>query len=166
MNLTSDNEIWKAVSGFEGMYEVSSCGRIKSLSRLDSKNRKLKEKILKPFNNNGYLQINLGGKTFLIHQIVAIEFLNHKPNSSGLVVNHLDFNRSNNNYLNLEIVSVRQNVHHSLKKGSSKYIGVSLCKNKKWLSKICINGRVKILGRFETEIEAHNAYQEKLKTTI
>ena len=102
------NEIWKPIKGYEGLYEVSNLGRIKSLKRLVKKwdgYRIVSEKILTPrVNNRGYLRINLCKdgitKTFSPHRLVAEAFI---PNPDNLpCVNHKDENPLNNVVSNLE----------------------------------------------------------------
>lgn len=169
-------EIWKTIEGFED-YQVSNFGRVKSLSRnVTGKNnsvRILKEKILKPgVDKLGYLMVILSDKnnkrnTTKVHQLVSIVFLNHKKSGHKLVVNHKDFNRQNNYLDNLEIVTQRENSNRKHIKSSSKYIGVFWDNSRgKWVSKIQINGKSKHLGCFNIEIEASNAYQNKLKEIL
>ena len=92
------------VVGYEGLYQVSNLGSIKSLFRY--------KKQLKPMpTRNGYLHVQLFknkiGKWFLIHRLVAIAFI---PNLSNLpCVNHIDENKTNNCLKNLEWVSVQEN---------------------------------------------------------
>lgn len=165
-------EIWKGITGFENNYQVSNIGRVRSLDRIIlSKNGRYlnyKGRLLSPaINSRGYLCIllcmNCKIKSVNIHQLVAIEFLNHIVCGKKLVVNHIDFNKLNNNVNNLEIVTFRENTNRKHIKSSSKYVGVSWDKNRnKWSAKICINGLNKTLGRFKTEIEAHNEYQKAL----
>ena len=94
-----------------------------------------------------------------------MSFLGHEPNGHALVVNHIDFDKTNNHVSNLEIVTNRENTNQKHLKSSSKYIGVGWDKSRqKWVSRIRINGKLKQLGRFNTEIEAHITYQNKLKT--
>ena len=157
-------ENWKTIKDFE-KYEVSNYGRVKSFNFN-------KEKILKNgINSNGYYVIDLCNnkkhKTFNVHQLVAIAFLKHEPNRHKLVVNHKDFNRLNNHIDNLEIVTQRENTNLKHIKSTSKYVGVCWDKNKnKWISAIRINGKLKHLGTFTNELDAHNAYQNKLKEIL
>lgn len=158
-------EIWKDIIGYEGLYEVSNFGNIKSLGN----NKKRKEKIRKPtLDSRGYLHIGLNKngkcKSRTIHQLVAESFLNHKPCGLKLVVNHIDVNKQNNKSDNLEIVTNRENSNRKHLKSSSKYVGVSWYKERnKWLSFIRINGKQKYLGSFSKELDAGNAYQNALK---
>jgi len=105
-----ENEIWKPVVGYEGLYEISSLGRVKRLSRIstDSKGRKrlYEERILKNriSKQTGYPDINLSKngvvKTICVHKLIADAFI---PNPYGLpCVNHIDEDRSNSVLSNLE----------------------------------------------------------------
>lgn len=107
-----EEEIWKSIKGYEGLYEISNLGRIKSLNY----NRTGKEKIIKPQKNkkNGYLQVNLyrnGKRKYsLIHRLVATAFL---PNPLELPeVNHKDENPSNNIVGNIEWCDRRYNINY------------------------------------------------------
>lgn len=154
-------EIWKDIENYEGIYQVSNLGNIKSL-------KFNKEKILKPtIDGASYYSVNLykNGvqKNFSIHKLVAISFLNHIPCGFNLVINHKDFNRLNNKVDNLEIITNRENTNKKHIKSSSEYVGVYWCKDKnKWRSQINYNGKTKHLGYFINEIEAHFAYQNEL----
>ena len=155
-------EIYKDVIGYEGIYKVSNLGNVKSLIGNN-------EKILKLCRNGGgystvNLHINSIMKTRTVHQLVAGAFLNHKPSRYKLVINHKDFNRSNNNVDNLEIVTTRENANQKHLKSSSQYTGVSWDKNRnKWSSQIVINKKLKFLGRFINELDASEAYQKALR---
>ena len=161
-NLENMLEIWKDISGYDGYYQISNLGRVKSL-------RFNKSKILKQrLNTAGYLCIGLSNKSkslrYSIHQLVAIGFLNHKPNGFKLVVDHINNIKTDNRVENLQIITNRENCSKDKKEGTSKYVGVCLYnKNNKWRSKIYINGKRKHLGMFNTELEAHLAYQNALK---
>jgi hypothetical protein len=164
-------EVWKNIKEFDG-YQISSMGNVKSLSRIILKNGKYpsltKEKILKPkISNVGYQEVNLSknGKTYMrsIHQLIAVEFLNHTPCGLKLVINHIDYNKLNNNIFNLEIVTNRENSYHKHKNVSSQFIGVHFDrKRKKWISKIWIANQRIYLGSFDKEESAGEAYIKAL----
>ena len=123
-------EIWKEVKGYDGIYEVSNLGNVKSVDRIVLnkgkypflKNGKI---IKKRISTTGYYIITLckNGvvKTFEVHKLVAMAFLNHKPNGHKLVIDHIDNNPLNNNLTNLQIISNRKNTS---KDKTSKYNGV------------------------------------------
>lgn len=103
-------EIWKAIEGYEGLYEISTIGRVKSLQKkIKSKNgsyRTVCEKILKPIKNrNGYLKVVLYKKgkmkNYSIHRLVASAFI-HNDSLFNTDINHKDENPLNNNAENLE----------------------------------------------------------------
>lgn len=104
------SEIWKPITEFEGFYEVSNLGKIKSL-------HKNKETILSPKTNNmGYLWVDLWKngthKCLLIHRIVACEFIDNPLNLP--IVNHIDRNIKNNRFDNLEWCSYSYNVDYAI----------------------------------------------------
>lgn len=106
------NEIWKDIEGYEGLYEVSSLGRVRSLDRIDGAGHLRKGKILKPkLEPSGYLRVTLHkesiGKCFRINRLVASAFI---PNPNGYpVVNHRDEDKTNDRADNLEWCTVRYN---------------------------------------------------------
>lgn len=111
--------IWKPVVGYEGWYEVSNMGRIRSLDRtIVDKNglvKHLSGKILKPNKQvHGYLGVYLckeKKRPFLIHRVVAEAFIGSPK--SGQQVNHKDLNKENNRVSNLEWVSRSENARHA-----------------------------------------------------
>lgn len=117
-------EIWKDIEGYEGLYQVSNFGRAKSCARYVKRFSKhvvqkmfIKEKILSFGYTNGYPLISLSKDGFVkkqsIHRLVAIAFI---PNPNNLPqVNHIDGNRGNNNIKNLEWVTNTENQRHSWK---------------------------------------------------
>jgi hypothetical protein len=168
-------EIWKDIPDYEGMYQVSNLGNVKSLGREKLNNGKYlfisKEGILKPtINDNGYCQVGLckegKTKTMTVHVLVAIAFLGHIPDGTRRIVpDHKDTDKSNNILSNIELITQRENIdrYWSTRKTSSKYTGV--CWHKianKWMTKIHIDGKRKYLGLYEKEIDAHLAYQNAL----
>jgi hypothetical protein len=155
-------EIWKDVIGYEGQYQVSSFGRVKSI-------KFNKQKILKfSIHRYGYTQVTLCSKCktkcVKVHQLVAESFLNHKRCGYKFVVDHKDDNPSNNRVENLQLITQRENCFKTQGKYSSKYKGVHWAKsNKKWKASIKINAKRKHLGYYQTEFEAHLAYQNEIK---
>lgn len=104
-----EQERWLPIQGYEGLYEVSNWGNVKSLK---------KENILKPmFTTNGYKQVFLSKngkqKWFRIHRLVLINFLGLpvSNNSRELQVNHLDENKNNNFLNNLLFVTPTENIN-------------------------------------------------------
>ena len=106
-----DNEIWKDIKGYEGLYQVSNLGRVKSLNYNHTK----KEKILKPqLMRNGYLRINLHvinkNKIFNVHRLVADAFI---PNTDKKTqVNHINEIKTDNRASNLEWMNCKENVNY------------------------------------------------------
>lgn len=109
-------EIWKSIIDFEGIYEVSNLGNVRSIDRL-VKNKKGGYRKVEGKNlslrktTNGYMQVDLykNGKQFTIkvHRLVAMAFI---PNPNDLpVVNHKDTIRHNNYLDNLEWVTYSEN---------------------------------------------------------
>ena len=104
-------EIWRDIEGYEGLYQVSNFGRVKSLNY----RRTCKEKLLKAYKDKeGYLHVSLckdgKTKTYSIHRLVAQEFI---PNPYNLPqVNHKDENKTNNRVYNLEWCSVKYNINY------------------------------------------------------
>jgi len=113
-------EIFKPVRGYEGLYEISNRGRVKSLQKRIGGRRKpitvYRELILKTNNNgNGYLQVSLckdgKRKQHFVHRLVAEAFCDN-PNGCN-VVNHIDADRQNNSAANLEWCTTAQNVAYA-----------------------------------------------------
>ena len=98
------NEIWKDISGYEGLYQVSNLGRVKSFQKWKRASCP-EEFILSPsLSNNGYLQVTLykqkKRKKLLVHRLVAEGFVRNPDNLPH--VNHIDENTKNNRADNLE----------------------------------------------------------------
>jgi len=166
-------EIWKDIPGYEGLYQVSDQGRVRSLDRIVNvkgvKPRFLKGEIMKLPLSRGYPNCFLctnGVKTrHDVHKLVAMAFLNHKPNGiSGLVVDHINNIPTDNRLENLQLVSQRYNSTKD-SKGTSKYPGVSWY-GKKWRTQIVMGGKVIHLGYFTDESEAALAYQKALENHL
>jgi hypothetical protein len=168
-------EIWKDIPNYEGLYQVSNFGNVRSLERYVKgkvENRLQKENILSKrlvgnLGNQYYavtLCNNKDRKQIKVSVLVAMAFLNHTPNGYvGFTVDHIDNNPLNNNLDNLQVITKRENSSKD-RKGISKYTGVTFNKkSNKWISQIWINGKNKTLGSFDDELEAHRAYQKELQ---
>ena len=111
----NENEVWKDVVGYEGVYKVSDKGNVYSVRRVSSIGRRIGGRVLKPApSTGGYLQVQLckNGKvkSKLIHRLVAEAFI---PNPKKLPeVNHKDENPSNNELSNLEWCDAGYNVNY------------------------------------------------------
>lgn len=126
---TTVNEIWLPVKGYEGYYEVSNLGNIRSLDQIQRRSNGfaictfyIKGRILKPYctgRKEGYLTIdarkNGTSKNLKIHRIVAEAFIPNPKNKP--VVNHIDGNKHNNRVENLEWCSIAENSAHASKHG-------------------------------------------------
>lgn len=117
------DEIWRPIAGYEDRYLVSNIGRVKSISRISSCGRQLKEKILKgSMTTNGYRSVNLvkDGKIrfFTIHRLVANAFIPNVENKP--CINHKDGDKLNNNADNLEWCDYSYNNKHALDNGLRK----------------------------------------------
>lgn len=157
-------EVWKDIPDYQGLYQVSNLGNVKSL-------RFNKERILSPRQSKGYylvgLCLNNKRKTMGIHQLVAIAFLNHIPNGHKIIVDHINDIKTDNRVENLQVITQRENSYKTQGNYSSKYKGVNWHKAaSKWRSSVRINGKTIHLGLFNCELAAHLAYQNKLKEII
>ena len=120
-----EEEIWKAIPGYEGSYEVSNLGKVRSLDRYVGHNYGEKQRrigcILSP-RKGPYLNVCLLKKQLrrndVIHNLVMEAFIGKKPN--GYHVNHKDSNKWNNRLDNLEYVTPSDNMLHAFKNGIIK----------------------------------------------
>lgn len=127
-----EKEVFRDVLGYEGLYQISNYGRVKSLERKnifycglrkEYLERPTKEKILN-YNksNRGYLQVCLTkegkSKTYTVHRLVAKAFLPNLKNKKQ--VNHIDGNKENNSIDNLEWVTSSENNKHAFITGLNK----------------------------------------------
>lgn len=162
-------EIWKDIPGYEGLYQVSNLGQVKSLERVvhekNGKTKTIHERLLSQnkTNGNGYKIVCLSKdgvkNNKYIHRIVACTFMsNHNE-----VVHHVNEDKGDNRLENLQHVTQRYNTSVGRKGNTSKYTGVYCNKsNNKWISGININGKRKHLGYFKCELAAAAAYQKEL----
>lgn len=167
-------EEWKDVPGYEGFYQVSNLGSVRSLDRQYKGRWGMMHKkgavMSLGRDSSGYRFAHLSrsgkSKTPSVHVLVAAAFLGARPD--GLVVDHIDGDKENNSAKNLQYISYRENAIKGglclMKKGkSSKYAGVSYDKSrKKWRAQARLAGKARCLGRFDSEEEASKAYLNAL----
>jgi len=167
--MTEEKEIWKDVVGYEGLYEVSNLGRVKSLNY----NHTGKPSLLKLITTKyGYLDVSLHKngvtKSFKVHILVSLSFLDCLKSSNEVyVVDHINGIRSDPRAENLRFVTQRFNSSIGFRinadKYSSKYVGVSKRRsNGKWMATIYIKPKSVNLGYYFKEEDAAKAYQDAL----
>lgn len=124
-------EEWRDISGFEGLYQVSNLGNVKSLNRViiakDGKKHFLTGQIIKSDKCGlKYCQLNLfknsKRKKALVHRLVAIALIDNPENKR--CVNHIDSNGKNNNILNLEWLTHKENTAHGIIFGNIRIRGI------------------------------------------
>ncbi len=175
-NIIMLTEQWKPIKGYEGLYEISNFGKIKALSKTwygNNNARKVYVEIImkQKINPQGYFMIGLSKsniqKWFNIHNLVWDNFSDIPRNGYKLQIDHIDNNKLNNRFDNLQLLSNRQNTSKGMlqKPGkTSKYIGVSWDKSRnKWVVQIQINHKSIHLGRYENENIAAQVYQNALE---
>lgn len=157
-------EIWKDIKGYEGFYQVSNLGNVKSLERtVKTKTcvRFFKGKMLKTSKNrDGYIQIYLKSKYHSVHRLVAEAFLPN-PNSCPQV-NHIDGNKENNNVNNLEWCTASYNLKEAYRIGLKKPTYANLGKTGKQ------NATSKMTYQFDTNgnfIKSYESVREAYRQT-
>jgi hypothetical protein len=119
-------EVWVDIQGFEGYYQVSNLGNVRSLDRIQTdknglaKHYRGKTLKFKP-NSRGYLRVDLKApgkkRVCFVHRLVAMHFVENPDPKRFNVVNHLDNNFLNNDSDNLEWTNSVGNMQHALKQG-------------------------------------------------
>ena len=119
-------EIWKDITGYDGVYQISNYGRVRRFWKKSQWNPEGKLKMLKvSIGERGYQCVNLykNGKrtTCKIHRLVSFEFIENTLNKPQ--VNHIDGNKINNHVDNLEWCTCSENLKHAYKTGLKKFTG-------------------------------------------
>lgn len=120
------NEVWKDIKGYEGLYQISDSGKVKSLPKITG-SRFRKESIILYANTNrwGYSYVTLCVKNVMksltIHNLLAVHFIPNPLNKK--YVNHINGNKADNLLENLEWVTAKENVQHAIKIGLAGSIG-------------------------------------------
>lgn len=125
-----ENEVWKPVQGYEGLYEISNLGRLKSPQKVvngkEGRLHTLKERMLNPrVNQTGYyhtaLYKNGKPKWYTVHRMVALSWIDNPENKPH--INHKDSNRLNNRVDNLEWCTHGENMKHGFLYGNKTQKG-------------------------------------------
>lgn len=126
-------EIWKSVKGYEGLYEVSNLGRVKSLDRITKYTKyygdtavdavhHFKGRILRPGINGGYQSVILTkdsvSRDHLVHRLVALAFVDNDDIEHKTQVDHIDNDRCNNCADNLCWVTPKENQKRAIQRGT------------------------------------------------
>lgn len=124
--INTNTEIWKPITDYQGIYEVSNLGIIRGLDRILPDGKKWKGRLIKTrISKDGYIRVKLCKnsivKTIYLHRIVMDSFKGY----SNLDVNHKDGCKTNNTLSNLEYVSRSENLKHAYKLGL-KYVSEAM----------------------------------------
>ena len=168
-------EIWKDIPGYEGYYQASNMGGVRSMDRWvvysNSGKRFLKGFLNLGCLNGGYKTVTLSKcgkcKVFRFSQLVAMAFLGHKTNGITMVVDHINGDKADDRLENLRIVTHRANISTCFRTNSntlsSSYVGVIwVPRDKIWRSQIRYNGSQVIIGYYKEEKDASDSYQKAL----
>lgn len=144
-------EIWKSIKEWEGMYDISSKGRVRSIKRTDARGHLVSGRIMRLVKTRGdYLTVKLSDaktnrtKRYIVSRLVAEAFI---PNPLNLPqVNHKDENRQNNNIKNLEWCDSAYNLNYN---GGRQKRAKKICKE------VCqLDSKGNVLHVFPSAIEA------------
>ncbi len=160
--LFGDLEIWTHIPSFENYYSISNFGNVKSLEREiklpNGITKNLKSIALKPkMNTKGYLRVilNKNGirKEYSIHRLMAMTFLNHRDTIKGIVVDHKDNDKTNNNISNLQLITHRENCSKD-RKSKLGVRNIRLNKYNGFEVQLWFENRLKSLGTYKNINEA------------
>lgn len=165
---TLEGEIWKDIVGYEGLYQISSFGRLKTLDRILTRGQFYIGRIIKQMTSKTGYKTNCLWKTgktkgFQIHRLVALHFIENNNPEEYNIVDHIDENKANNHYSNLRWCTNRMNSQYysAGRKDElmSEFTGVSWCERQnQWIARISFKGSNEHLGYFDKEEDARDAY--------
>jgi DNA-directed RNA polymerase subunit H (RpoH/RPB5) len=147
-------ELWEELNGFKGKYSISNKGRIRNNETSN---------VLKPYDNKGYLRINLynEGKIErkLIHRLVAKYFLVNRDGKEQ--VNHKDLDKRNNSVDNLEWISDSDNVEHAINniEGREEYLKEKMAEIGKEYYKIGVEASKKAVAKLDGDNNIIEIYE-------
>lgn len=183
-------EIWKDIKDYEGLYQVSNLGRIKSLAKPDFNGKTKDSFIMKLDTHSPYTSIQLSkkgkSKYFLVHRLVALAFI--PDYFEGAVINHKDENKRNNNADNLEWCTVQHNNRYGSRSfniseaNSTPVVGINVQTGSQIFLKsmteaeglgfssahisYCASGKIKIHGGYKWKKLNKDTYFEQINKTI
>lgn len=138
-------EVWKDVNGYEGLYQVSNLGRIRSFIKCNAHPNT--PRIMKlQLNRKGYVKCHFFDKLVSVHRLVAESFINNPDNKPQ--VNHKDGNKSNNHFSNLEWVTNSENQIHANANGLNEN------RKKSHKQKVC-----KRVSQFDLDMNCVGSYE-------
>ena len=153
-------ETWKDIQGYEGLYQVSDLGRIRSLGRVcnsknNSKSKKRERILTQEVTVFGYCRVRLfnsegNAKHYMTHRIVAKAFIGEVD---GFEINHKNEIKTDNRVENLEIVTSKQNCNYGTR---NKRISKKNSANKNLWTKGVIqkDKSGNVIARYESRLEA------------
>lgn len=138
MNISTNSKVWKDVVGYEGLYKVSECGEV-----LNTKsNRPMKSYL----HGRGYDRISLTSqglqRNHYVHRLVGNAFLEPPENVNQNQINHIDGNKNNNHFSNLEWTSPSENFNHAVRTGLIKNIVLIEEEHKKVMAYLYIHTKL------------------------
>ena len=152
-------EVWKDIKGYEKLYKISSFGNVKNKDN----------KIIKQFDNKGYLCVDLSKnnirKHYRVHRLIMYTFNdndNHK-----LDINHIDGNKYNNRLDNLEWCTRKENLNHALKCGLNKQaIRITATKDNKTIKCYSISDSYNKLKELENINCKEKTFKENVRRAL
>ena len=138
MNISTSSKVWKDVVGYEGLYKVSECGEV-----LNTKSNRLMKSHL---HDRGYDRISLTSqglrRNHYVHRLVGDAFLEPPENVNQNQINHIDGNKNNNHFSNLEWTSPSENFNHAVRTGLIKNIVLIEEEHKKVMAYLYIHTKL------------------------